>query len=416
MALFVYEAVDRSGKTVKGQVEASNRDEALAKLRADGYYPTSVKQSKGGASKKEKADNRNAGPASRKTSSFFGIKFSNKKMTEFTRQLATLLDAGLPIVRSLSILEKQCKPGQMKNILQVITDDVSSGTSFSNSIEQHPKTFDTLYVNMVKAGEIGGVLDVILDRLAGFREKSQKLAAKLKSAMIYPCVILVVIVLILTFVMIFIIPKFQDVFKSMDVDMPYITSLLMNFSENVKSNWHFGVLGIVMVFATYQLVRATKGGRYFTDNVKLRLPLIGQIMNKTAISRFCRTLGTLTSSGVPILDALNIIKDATGNDVISKAVYHVMEGIREGETIAEPMRATSVFDDMVVNMVSVGEETGELDKMLIKIADNYEYEVDTQVEGLSSALEPVMILFMGVAVGFIVVALFMPLLSLISQF
>ena len=346
---------------------------------------------------------------------------SEKQLTQFTVQLSTLQDAGLPIVSCLKILEGQLPKGGFKNTLIGVTDDVESGASLSEALAKHPRSFDTLYVNMVRAGEAGGVLDVILSRLAAFKEKSEKLRRKVKGAMMYPIAVLVVIVLILLFIMTSVVPKFEEVFKGLpggEEGLPGITQVMMAISAwLVRWWWAFLLSVFILVKAIPWLIGMSAGGRYFLDEVKLRMPLVGSLYKKILVARFTRTFGTLISSGVPILEALGIVKDAAGNAVMARVIGEVHDAIREGESIAEPLgnQKIKIFDDLVVNMIDVGEKTGELDKMLIKVADNYDEEVDVAVGGLTSLLEPMLIVVMGGAVFVIVLALFLPLLSIIDQ-
>lgn len=329
--------------------------------------------------------------------------------------MATLQDAGLPIVRSLKILAGQMKTGKFRSQLEAVTEDVEGGASFSEALEKYPRSFDTLYTAMVKAGEAGGVLDVILQRLSDFQEKSLKLRKKVKGAMIYPIAVIIVASVILGFIMTKVIPQFQVMFKDMDTALPGPTQMLLTFSETVQSYWYMApIIVFVVVFLVKLIASSEKGGLAF-DHFKLRAPVFGTIVRKSTISRFCRTLGTLISSGVPILEALSIVKEAVGNKVIASAIMQVHGSIREGETIAGPLQQSGVFDSLLVNMIDIGEETGELDKMLNKIADNYDLDVDVLVDSLSSLLEPILIVGMGLCVGFIVIALFMPLLSIIQN-
>jgi type IV pilus assembly protein PilC len=279
---------------------------------------------------------------------------------------------------------------------------------------KYPKCFDRLYVNMVKAGEAGGVLDTILQRLAEFREKAMKLRKKIIGAMIYPAVVITIAITIVGVIMVYIIPKFEEMFAEFEITLPAPTQFLISVSRSVRT-WIWFVLGApIALFIFYKLVRKSRGGRYVTDKVKLKFPLLGIIISKSTISRFCRTLGTLITSGVPILEALNIVKDTAGNEVVARAIGKVHDSIREGETIAEPLRQSRVCDEIVVNMIDVGEETGDLDKMLIKVADTYDDDVDTLVASMVSLLEPMLIIFLGVTVGFIVISLFLPLVELMK--
>jgi len=352
----------------------------------------------------------------------FGIGgVSEKQLTQFTTQLSTLQDAGLPIVSCLKILEGQLQKGYFKNVLLAVTDDVESGSSLSEALGKHPRVFDGLYVNMVRAGEAGGVLDVILARLAAFKEKSEKLRRQVKGAAMYPIAVLIVIVAILLFIMTNVVPKFEEVFKQLPggaAGLPGITKVMMAISKWLVKYWWAFILGVfIVVWALPRLITMSKGGRYFVDNLKLRLPIVGGLVRKVLVARFTRTFGTLISSGVPILEALDIVRGAAGNAVMERIIRELHSAIREGESIAEPLgnQRIRIFDDLVINMIDVGEKTGELDKMLIKVADNYDDEVDVAVGGLTSLLEPLLIVVMGGAVFAIVLALFLPLLTIIEQ-
>jgi type IV pilus assembly protein PilC len=411
--------MNSSGQEVKAEIEAGTADEAIQKIRTQGYFPTKVKEK---AAKKQKggaaaAAGGGASATKKKTLTigFGGV--STKNITQFTRQLSTLQDAGLPILRSLKILWQQQKPGTLKNVLDAVGNDVESGSTLSEAMSRHPKAFDRLYTNMVQAGETGGVLDVILQRLAEFMEKAQKLKRRVIGAMIYPSVVISFSVLIVTGIMIFVVPKFKEIFKDFKTTLPALTEYLLKTSTWIAED--FGWLVILgspfAVFFTIKIVGKSKAGRRMIDRIKLKLPIIGQIISKTSIARFTRTLGTLLSAGVPILDALNITRDTVGNTVFESALQKVHDAIREGESFAGPLRAAKVCDAIVTNMIDVGEETGDLDKMLMKIADNYDEEVDVLIGSLVSLLEPVMVVSLGGIVGTIVVALFLPLVKLIQS-
>jgi type IV pilus assembly protein PilC len=409
MPVFAYEAIDGRGNKLRKAIEAANKQEALQKIRTMGLKPTKLQEKKGAKS----ADSDSAGGGGKKGGLLDRV--SQADVTQFTQQMATLQDAGLPIVRSLKILAGQMKEGRFRQQLETVTEDVEGGSTFSEALEKYPKTFDNLYVAMVRAGEAGGVLDVILQRLSDFQEKSLKLKKKVKGAMIYPIAVITVATLILAFIMTKVIPQFQKMFEDMDTALPTPTRILMSFADTVQTYWWTApAILFVMITAIKVIARTDKGGLAL-DAFKLRAPIFGQIVKKSTISRFCRTLGTLIASGVPILEALAIVREAVGNKVIANAISDVHGSIREGETIAEPLMKSGVFDPLLVNMIDIGEETGELDKMLSKIADNYDLDVDVLVDSLSSLLEPVLIVGMGLAVGFIVVALFMPLLSIIQN-
>jgi type IV pilus assembly protein PilC len=431
MPTFTVEAMDNKGKRVKAEIDAASANDAIAKAKQKGLKPMNVKEKADGqpaspavppaggpgAPARESAPPIGAVPTGGRTprkSLFFAGRVRHKQLTQFTQQLSVLMDAGLPIVRSLKILGNQQKPGLLKNILVEVADDVETGSSFSEALGKHPKTFDKLYVNMVKAGEAGGVLDVILQRLAAFMERMEALRRKIIGASIYPVVVIVIAVAVVLAIMTFIVPKFEDVFKQVNVPMPGLTLILMAISGFIKGFWWAIILAPIVAWFGVKAWGRTKSGRFTIDRMKLNLPLVGQIIKKSVISRFCRTLGTLLQSGVPILEALSIIKNATGNEVVALAIEKVHDSIREGESIAEPLATSGVFDDLVINMIDVGEETGELDKMLLKIADNYDAEVDAAVGALMSVLEPMLIVGLGMTVGFIVVALFLPLISLLE--
>jgi type IV pilus assembly protein PilC len=353
-----------------------------------------------------------------------GKRVSDKSLTMFTSQLAILQDAGLPIVRCMKILEGQMKPGFFKWVVGSVTEDVESGSALSDALAKHPGVFDDLYVNMVRAGEAGGVLDTILARLSEFKEKAQRLRKRVISASIYPIVVMCVATIILLGIMVFVVPRFEQVFKDIAAgELPALTQTMQKVSKFlVGTNGLFPFCGmayivifILLFVVVLKVVKLTAGGKRFFDRTKLVLPLIGTLTRKTIVARFARTFGTLIQSGVPILEALNIVRDSIGNVVLRDAVTRVHDAIREGENIAEPLGESGIFDDIVVNMIDVGEETGELDKMLLKVADTYDEEVDLAVASLVSVLEPALIVFMGVAVGLIVISLFLPLLKIVES-
>ncbi len=341
---------------------------------------------------------------------------SQKALTEFTTQLSTLQDAGLPIVRSLKILEGQMDKGPFKGVLADVTEDVESGSPLSEALAKHPTVFDHLYSNMVKAGEAGGVLDVILNRLAGFMEKAERLKRRIKGAMIYPIVVFTVVLAILLLIMIFVVPKFEEVFKQLPGggELPALTQGLQAFSKFLVEYWWAVFVIIFGVVMGFKIIARSGPGRRFFDRVKLNMPGMGPLVRKTVVARFTRTFGTLVASGVPILEALDICRDTAGNVVMEKALDGVRESISEGGSIAEPLGESGIFDDIVVNMIDVGEETGELDKMLIRIADNYDEEVDVAVGSITSIIEPMLIIFLDGAVFLIVLGLFLPLLKIIE--
>jgi type IV pilus assembly protein PilC len=416
MPVYTYEAMNSSGQEVKDEIDASTSDEAIAKIRNKGFFPTKIKEKAlKKSAKKKKDDQAISGPTRKMPISIGGV--PRKQLVAFTRQLSTLQDAGLPILRSLQILEQQQKPGLLKAIIGGVGDEVEGGGTLSDAMSKYPKAFDKLYVNMINAGEAGGVLDLILSRLADFMEKAAKLKKKVVGAMIYPIVVISIAVGIVSMIMIFVIPKFEEIFKDFGTKLPTVTVVLLMISRWFANQYGWAyVLAFPFVFiALIRLAKLSEGGKYAVDAIKLKIPILGGILGKTAIARFTRTLGTLISAGVPILDALNITRETCGNEVYSRALSKVHDAIREGESMADPLRATKVCDAIVVNMVDVGEETGDLDKMLMKIADNYDNDVDVLVGSLISILEPVMVVILGVIVGFIVVALFAPMITLIQS-
>lgn len=406
--------MNQAGQEVKDEIDAANSEDALARIRAMGYFPTRIKEK--GAKKRAAAG---GGTAAKKKGFNLSIgRVPIKRITQFTRQLSTLQDAGLPILRSLQILEDQQKPGKLKGILGSVAEDVEGGATLSEAFSKHPKAFNRLYVNMVAAGETGGVLDQILQRLAEFMEKAQRLKRKVIGAMVYPVVVITFAVGIVTMIMIKVVPKFEEIFKDFDVELPALTVKLMDVSRWVApptNGWAWIALSPVAMIIFIKLLRQSSGGRYAVDIAMMKTPILGQIVSKTGVARFARTLGTLINAGVPILEAINITKETSGNEVFARALESIHGAIREGDSFANPLRASRVVDPIVVNMVDVGEETGDLDKMLLKVADNYDEEVDTLVGSLLSLLEPIMVVILGGIVGFIVIALFLPLVTLINS-
>jgi type IV pilus assembly protein PilC len=427
MARFNYVALDARGQESTGLIEAGSSNEVIGQLRQAGYFPTSVlEEGKGGP---DGAAAKRAGKAkpARLTSvaqprAKSGITLFQRKTVKpkilmiFTRQLATLIDAGLPLLRGLNVLAKQERDTVLRNTTLSLAEAVQSGNTFSDALAQHPAIFNDLYVNMVKAGELGGVLELVLGRLAEFQEKAAKIKNKVVAAMVYPIIVMTMAVAIMTFLLVFIVPKFEAIFHDMlgDKPLPTITLFVINVSKFVQNHWLLLLGGIVVTFAFYRSANRTVSGRSVSDGVKLRLPLFGDLIRKTAISRFSRTLGTLVTSGVPILQALNITRDTAGNMVVARAISQVHDSVKEGESIVQPLEASGVFPPMVVSMVDVGEETGQLPEMLLKIAEVYDDEIDNSVAALTSMLEPLMIVVLAVVVGTIVIALFMPLISIIQ--
>lgn len=422
MPTFAYEALNSAGKPQKGTIDAGSSEEAIQRIKSQGYFPTSVREQK---VKKSAVAGEGAAKATKKKSKGGGGfgKVKQKQLTTFTRQLSTLQDAGLPLLRSLQILEGQQKPGKLKNTLVGVCEDVEGGTALSEAMAKYPRAFDRLYTKMVAAGEIGGVLDVILQRLAEFMEKAQRLKRKIKGALVYPVVVVIVAIAILTFIMVFIIPKFEEIFTDFGVELPGLTMWLINTSRWVAGNtpgqqvpgWVFVVAAPFAIWGLFKLIRKSGPGRAATDTIFLKVPVFGNIIKKSVIARFTRTLGTLIAAGVPILEAINITKETSGNYVFEKALGKVHDSIREGESFAVPLRESKTCDAIVVNMIDVGEETGELDAMLLKVADNYDEEVDVAVASLVSLLEPMMVVVIGGIVGTIVVAMFLPMVKMIES-
>lgn len=413
MPVFAYEALNNDAQKVKGDITADSKNEAIKLIQSKGLRPTRLQQQKGEPAKKAVPVVEQLAP--KKKSALFKRGVRSHDIVTFTTQLSTLQDAGLPIVRSLKILEDQQKPGKFKDQLEAIADEVEQGSTFSEALSKYPKSFNKLYISMVRAGEAGGVLDVILRRLAGFMEKSQKLRRKVKGALIYPAAVITVAAAILVVIMLFVVPAFEKMFQDIGQALPAPTQLLLTTSQTLQDWWFLLPLVPIFLVFSMKMIARTDRGEKALDRFKLKMPVFGNIIKKSSVARFCRTLGTLIASGVPILEALRIVRDAVGNVIIANAIEDVHGSIREGDTIADPLRASGIFDELLVNMIDVGEETGELDKMLMKIADNYEADVDVAVEGMSSLLEPVLIVGMGLVVGFIVISLFLPLVSIIKN-
>lgn len=412
MPIYQYEAMDNTGLEIKETIEAPSEAEAQQKIREKGFFVTRIQESD--RKKKTKATaKRKAGPRKRGTFSIGGVKA--KHLCTFTRQLSTLQDAGLPILRSLRILEGQSKPGPLKNSLMAVIEDIEGGSTLSEAMSRQPKAFDKLYVNMVKAGEAGGALETILRRLAEFKEKSQSLKRKVQGAMIYPCAVIVIAGGIVSGIMIYIVPKFAKIFADFGTELPAITLLLINMSDWLATYWYMLVGIPFALMIILKLVKKNKTGEFMVDWIVLKIPLLGLILRKSIIARTSRTLGTLIASGVPILEGIIIARDTSGNAIFARAYDQIYTAIREGESMAVPLKETRITDDMVVNMVDVGEETGALDTMLYKVADVYEEEVEVLVEALVKMLEPIMVVVLGLAVGFIVIALFMPLIKLLND-
>src|ERR1041384_1601543 len=427
MPKFNYVAMDTKGKEITGVLESDNTTTAVSRIREMGYFPTNITEvgqgkkvgrgpsAPGAVSAPKPTAKKGVGKMEIKL--FQGSKVKSKVMTAFTRQLATLIDAGLPLLRGLDVLRKQEKNPVLKRTLVQLAESVEAGSTFSEALAQHPKIFNRLYVNMVRAGEAGGVLDVTLSRLADFQEKAQKIKNKVISAMVYPAVVIFVAMAILVFLMIVIVPKFQEIFRDLleGKELPGLTVFVLNVSNLIKNQFLLVAGMIAGLIIAIKMAGKTVKGRLLIDRLKLNAPIFGQLIRKVSIARFTRTLGTLIASGVPILQALNIVRETSGNAVIAEAVNRVHDSVKEGERIVEPLEASKVFPPMVVSMVDVGEETGALPDMLMKIADVYDDEVDNAVDAMTSLLEPIMIVFLAVIVGTIVIAMFLPLIEVIGK-
>jgi len=429
MATFQYIALDGAGQEQRGTIDAADRAAAIAAIRAHGLFPSALGEVKSSSSAapapaKGAAKKKAAAPAAKpkgkgieiKLPKFLRGRVKAKELTTFTRQLATLVNAGLPLMRCIEVLKKQNQIPALGDCLNGISEAIAGGATFSEALTAYPKIFDNLYVNMVKAGEAGGVLEVVLSRLAEFAEKSEKIRNKVKGAMIYPIVVLVAAIGITAFLLVTVIPKFQQVFADMmgGAELPIVTQYVIDLSEFVQHNG-LSILAVVVAFVVLKkIVGKTEKGAYLFDVISLKMPVTGTLTQRTAVSRLTRTLGTLLTSGVPILQSLVIVRDTTGNRVVSKAIQNVHDAVKEGEGMTQPLSQCPVFPPMVVSMVEVGEETGALAEMLTRIANTYDDEVDNAVAGMTAAIEPALIIVLAVVVGTIVVAMFLPMIKIIS--
>ena len=431
MATFQYIAKDSAGNEQRGTVEAGDRNSAIAAVRAQGLLPTALGEVKSASA----APKAKAAPAPKSKAKAKGkggmmnaeikIKLPNwmkgriktKVLTQFTRQLATLVNAGLPLMRGIEVLKRQMRDPQMQEALNGISENIAAGGTFSESLTAYPKIFDNLYVNMVKAGEAGGVLEVVLGRLAEFAEKAERIKNKVKGAMIYPVVVLFAAVGITAFLLVAVIPKFQQVFEDMmgGAELPAVTQFVIDASQFVQHNGLQLLIAVVAVIFVLKIIKKTEKGAYFFDVMKLKMPVTGTLAQRSAVSKFTRTLGTLLSSGVPILQSLTITRDTTGNRVLSNAIQAVHDAVKEGESMTQPLSQCKVFPPMVISMVEVGEETGALADMLTRIANTYDDEVDNAVAGMTAAIEPALIIVLAVVVGTIVIAMFLPMVKIIGS-
>lgn len=395
--MYLWVAETKKGRKLKGELEAASEQIAQAQLRKRNLKILKLKP-------KPKDIFENV--------AFMQPKVTKKDIVIFTRQFSTMIDAGLPLVQGLNILAEQAENPTFRGILKQLTKDVEGGSTLAEAMKKHPKVFDDLFVNLIAAGEVGGILDTILQRLATFIEKAEELKSKIKGALTYPIVVIGIAFIVIAVILIFVIPVFQDMFASFGQALPVPTQIVVAMSDFMKSKIHYIIIAIFAFSFAFKQYRASKGGRKVTDNLSLRLPVFGDLLKKTAVARFTRTLGTMMSSGVPILDSLEIVAKTAGNVIIEEIIYEVRGSIAEGQTIAEPLSENDIFPGMVIQMISVGEATGALDTMLGKIADFYDKEVDAAVEALTSMLEPLLMLFLGGSIGGLVVAMYLPIFSM----
>ncbi len=412
MPLFQYSALDTQGVEIKDEVEALSQKEAISKIRNMGYFPTKVRE----RSAVKKGGKKATARTTRKRGS--GGKVKVKFITQFARQLSTLQDAGLPILRSLRILEEQQKSGTFKRVIGYVADDIEGGSTLSEAMARYPKSFDRLFTGMVAAGETGGVLDLILSRVADFMEKAEKLKSRVKSAMVYPLVVLCAAFGILLGLMKYVIPSFKTVLEEMvQGKLNPVTTTVLGVSNWIATQYGWAIILAMPVGFIFllRIIRKFRPGRYVLDSIKLKLPVMGQLTNRVSVTRWTRTLGTLIGAGVPILDAITVTEETAGNEVFSSMLHNVHNSIRQGDTFAGPLRQSKTVDLIVSNMVAVGEETGDLDKMLLKVADNFDEQVDVLVASLMSMLEPIMIIVLGGVVMLIVLAVFLPMIQVITS-
>jgi type IV pilus assembly protein PilC len=397
MPVYAWVAQTKKGRKLKGEIDAATEAIALSQLKKRNFTVKKLKP-------KPKDIFANI--------SFLRPKVTNKDIVVFTRQFSTMIDAGLPLVQGLTILGEQCENPTFKAILKEITKDVEGGSTLAEAMKKHPKVFDSLFVNLVAAGEVGGILDTILRRLAQFIEKAERLKSQIKGAMTYPIVVMAIAIIVIGVILVFVIPVFEDMFKSFGSALPTPTQIVVNMSRFLKGNIHWVILALGALIYGLKRYRGTESGRKQTDALFLKLPVFGNLLKKTAVARFTRTLGTMISSGVPILDALEIVAKTAGNVVIEEIIYEVRGSIAEGQTIAEPLSENDIFPGMVIQMIAVGEATGALDSMLEKIADFYDEEVDAAVAALTSMLEPLLMVFLGGSIGGLVIAMYLPIFGM----
>ena len=397
MGKFSWEGTTKSGQSMKGDMEAPNQEAVEAQLRRQGISPGKIKERGKGLDIEIK---------------MFAPKVTTKDIVIFTRQFATMIDAGLPLVQCLDILSKQQENATFKKNLTQVKEDVEAGSTFADALKKHPNAFDTLYVNLVAAGEIGGILDTILNRLAAYIEKALKLKKQVKSAMTYPATIIGIAILVIAVILVFVIPQFQSMFESFGSQLPLPTRVVIWMSDVIQRFFLVIIGGSYATLWILKRIYKTPKGCLFFDALFLKLPVMGILVRKVAVAKFTRTLGTMISSGVPILDGLDIVAKTAGNKIVENAIYKVAQSISEGKTIAEPLEQSGVFPSMVCQMIAIGEQSGSIDTMLNKIADFYDDEVDDAVGNLTAMMEPLLMVFLGTAVGGLVIAMYMPIFAM----
>ncbi len=408
MPKFAYKALNKEGKQIFGVLQADSQALAINDVRSLGLYPTMVREA-------TKRDEKKSRKEKKGLDEFYIGGVKSKEIVVMTRQLATLIDAGLPLLRSLTVLISQLKPSKLRDILREVSADIQGGATFAESLAKHPRQFDRLYVNMVRAGEVGGMLEEVLSRLAEFMERRQRLKRAVMSALVYPIAVIVIAIAIVGFLLMYVVPIFGEIFQEFGGELPWPTQFLIDAGDFLIYKWWQLVIGFNTIMIVFKLLGKSVLIKKGFDRVVLKMPLLGDLVVKIGVARFSRTLGTLIHSGVPILQALRITRETISNSVIQNAVDKVHDSIKEGETIAAPLDETKVFPAMVVNMIDVGEETGSLDQMLMKVADIYDEEVDAAVNAMLSLLEPAIIVILGGVVGFILIALYLPIFTLGDQ-
>ncbi len=397
MSKFVWEGKSKVGAVIQGEMEAPNEAFVMAQLRRQQVYPIKIKPK---------------GPSLELRIPGFARKVPQKDIAIFTRQFATMIDAGLPLVQCLDILQNQQENKTFRNVIEKVKSDVESGSTFADALRKHPKVFDDLFVNLVEAGEVGGILDTILSRLANYLEKAIKLKKQIKGAMVYPSTIITVAVVVTVVLLVYVIPIFSKMFSDFGQALPAVTLFVINFSAFTRKYFYLFIIGVILIVFLIRFIYGNEKGRFYIDRILLKSPIVGNIILKISVARFSRTLGTMVSSGVPILESMEIVARSAGNKVVEKGIFNARESISAGKTIAQPMEEEKVFPPMVTQMISVGEATGALDQMLSKIADFYEDEVDAAVAALTSLLEPMLMIFLGITIGGLVVAMYLPIFKL----